>query len=232
MFEEYKYKTELHSHTGPVSRCSEITPELLIKCYEGNGYDSVAITNHYYSALFLDRNTEDAIDFFLNDYYMAKELGEKSGINVIFGVEFGFSENRNDYLVYGITPDELREMGNVTELGIDGFYKQYKNDKNIIIQAHPFRDNMQRANLKSIDGVEVFNLHPNHNSRVALAAKYSLENNLLGICGSDFHHPGQDCLCAILTKEKITNSFELAKILKSKDFIMEIGGYKILPHTI
>ena len=57
---------------------------------------------------------------------------------------------------------------------------QYKNEKNVILQAHPFRDGMVLANPVSIDGIEVFNFHINHNSRIGIAAQYALTQGFLG----------------------------------------------------
>lgn len=229
MFEEYKYKTELHTHTSPSSKCSEVLPHQLTEIYKSHGYDSVAVTNHFtFSALF----SEDGDSYFtrfLEDYYSCCEYGEKSDLNIIFGAELCFSENKNDYLIYGICPEDMKDIRELLPYGIDSFYKKYKNERNIILQAHPFRNNMQLVSPESLDGIEVFNMHPNHNSRVGIAANYARENNLIATCGTDFHHPGQECLSSIFTKEKITDSYKLAKVIKSQDFIMEVGGYKLLP---
>ncbi len=232
MLKEYKFKAELHSHTSPASSCSDIAPEKLVEIYKNAGYDSIALTNHFKATQFSGDNGRDAVTCYLDDYYRSLELGKKVGLSVILGAELRFSQNRNEYLIYGICPDDLYDIKDLLGVGIDEFYKTYKNDKNIILQAHPFRNNMEPVNPDSLDGIEVFNMHPNHNSRVALAAKYAREHNLIPVCGSDFHHYGQECLCSIYTKEKLTDSFKLAQVLKNQDYIMEIGGYKLLPENI
>ena len=232
MFDKYKYKTELHAHTSPASTCSEIPPQQLVEIYKSNGYDSIAVTNHF---TFSSLNGDDADSYFnrfLEDFYCCREYGEKANLNIIFGAEIRFSENRNDYLIYGICPEDMNDIKKLLDIGIDEFYKNYKNDRNIIIHAHPFRDSASLVSPASLDGIEAFNMHPNHNSRVALATKYAREHNLIPVCGTDFHHPGQECLSAIFTKEKIIDSYQLAKVIKSQDYIMEVGGYKLLSDTI
>ena len=226
MLEEYKYKTELHAHTSPVSMCSEISPEEMVRVYCESGYKSVTITNHF---MYDEQNTEEKVTAYLKDFHKAAELGKKAGLNVILGAEIRFSENVNDYLVYGISEEDLYEINSYLDFGIDNFYKKFKNDKNIILQAHPFRDNMSLANPQSLDGIEVFNMHPGHNSRIALAARYAREHNMLISAGSDFHHPTQHALCSIMTKEPLENSYELAKVLKNRDFVIDVSGYKIIP---
>ena len=72
---------------------------------------------------------------------------------------------------------------------------------------------MSSVNPKSLDGIEVFNLHPGHNARIGFAAKYARENDFIITCGSDYHHFGHEGMCAILTKEPILDSFGLVKVL-------------------
>lgn len=227
MFEEYKYKTELHTHTSPASGCSKISPDTLTDVYKREGYTSVALTNHF---IVSNEDPKSKIERYLDDYYKTKELGRKKGINIILGAEIRFSENINDYLVYGIDEKELFTINSLLDDGIVNFYKSYKNDRNIIIQAHPFRVNMSFANPEYIDGIEAFNMHPSHNSRIGLAAQYAKRLGCIVTAGTDFHDYGYEGLSAILTKEPVTDSYMLADVLKSRDYLMEISGFRFLPY--
>lgn len=226
MFEEYKFKVELHAHTSPASPCSRVSPEELAERFKNKGYDSVAITNHFMYAE--NEDEEEKITHWLDDFHRAKAAGEKLGINVILGAELRFAESLNDYLIYGIEEDELYEINPLLSFGIDNFYKKFKNERNIILQAHPFRDMMSRANPESLDGIEVFNMHPNHNSRIALAAKYARENNLLISAGTDFHEPEREGICAVYSKTPVYDTYDVVNMIKSQDFIADISGYKII----
>ncbi len=218
------YKTELHTHTNPVSPCSEIEPKRLVDIYKQNGYDSVVLTNHFNTGL-KGETDEEKVKWYLEDYYKCLEAGKQVGLNIILGAEIKFTENKNEYLVYGICSEDLPQIYGMLTYGIDRFYSEYKNDKNIIIQAHPFRDGMELAKNESLDGIEVFNVHPHHNSRIGFAAKYARENNMIATCGNDFHHPGHECLCAMLTHKPLTDSYEVAEVLKSRDYKMAISDY-------
>lgn len=220
------YKTELHTHTKPVSSCSDIEPKQLANIYKENGYDSVALTNHF-TVMLQGESLQDKINWYLEDYYQCFEEGKRIGLNVILGAEVEFTECYNDYLIFGIGPEDLIEIYKMLPYGIENFYREYKNEKNIIIQAHPFRNGNERANPKSLDGIEVFNMHPSQNSRIALAAKYASENNMIATCGSDFHHHGQECLCGILTKKQLKNSYDVADVLKKGDYKMTIANYLV-----
>lgn len=225
MLSKYKYKTELHSHTFPTSACSDITAQMLVEEYKKHGYDAVTLTNHF--SYYEKDKREDQIKKFLDDYYRASELGKKIGIDVLFGAELRFTENDNDYLIFGICEDDLFAINELLDSGIDNFYKNFKNEKNIILQAHPFRDGMVLANPKSIDGIEVFNFHINHNSRIGIAAQYAREHEFIITAGTDHHHVGGECLCGILTQKPLKNSYDIADVLLSKNYVLDISGYKV-----
>lgn len=225
MFSEYKYKTELHAHTSPASGCSEISPENMIKYYKKGGYTTICLTNHF---IYSD-DKGDLFDRIVNDYYALKEIGEKEGINIIFSLELRFYKSVNDYLIYGVEPCQVSEIYDMLADGVDNFYKNYINKDKILIQAHPFRNDCTLADCNSIDGIEVFNVHPGHNSKIAFAAKACRENNKIITCGTDFHHHGHECLSAMLTKEPVDSSKKLVEILRNKEYILELSGYKIIP---
>ena len=71
-------------------------------------------------------------------------------------------------------------------------------------------------------------MHPNHNSRVALAAKYAREHGLIPTVGSDFHHIGHEGVSALLTKTEIKTSGDIVRVLRSRDYLFEIGGSVLL----
>jgi hypothetical protein len=47
--------------------------------------------------------------------------------------------------------------------------------------------------------------------------------------GTDFHHPGHEGVCLMRTRQKIETPEDLVKILREKDFLLDIGGCIILP---
>ena len=62
----------------------------------------------------------------IDKYYpgLSRGIMQKQGINVILGAEIRFTENVNDYLIYGIDEDELITIYDMLDLGIKEFYKQ------------------------------------------------------------------------------------------------------------
>ncbi|MBQ8639325.1 MAG: PHP domain-containing protein [Lachnospiraceae bacterium] len=226
---EYKYRTELHMHTSPASGCSEIPPQEAVETYSRLGYNSVVITNHFYKGMRFCEDREKCIETYLQDYDLAVETGKKLGVHVIFGCEIRFTENNNDYLLFGIDRNFLETAWESFDLGIEAFSRRYRKDGVMIIQAHPNRDYMVKVDPQCLDGIEAFNLHPHHNSRVGLTASYAKSHGLLITAGTDYHHPGHEGLTALRTKEEMKDQADLVRVLRSRDYLLELGGYVLIP---
>jgi len=222
----YKYKIELHAHTYPVSGCSEFSPYETIKQYSESGVDGIVITNHFKRDLFARK---DAVKFYLDDYYAAVKEGKRRNIRVYLGVEIQFDENPNDYLVYGIDEEWLERAVKYFPLGVKPFLRDFRGGDTVIIQAHPFRVGFGMTREPSTDGTEVYNMHPHHDSNNDLAYTYAKKHNHIIIAGSDFHHAGSQAGGLILTKTLPADSFELAKILKSRDYLLLVKNQVIIP---
>ncbi len=229
LFEEYKYKIELHAHTYPVSGCSDFECDEFAKRFVELGYDGVVVTNHFmpdYPSRFKDG--AEAAEFYLKGCTdVKKAAGDK--LSVYLGMEIRFTENNNDYLVYGINESDVEKCFYYLDKGIDVFYKEFKNDKNIIIQAHPFRDGLVRANPASLDGVEVFNFHAGHNARISEAAKFASENNLIVSGGVDLHHDFQWGTHSVRVKNLPKDSYDVAELIKSGEMMFVVGNSIVLP---
>lgn len=226
---EYKYQIELHAHTSPVSGCSQITPKEMVDTYKKLGYDAVAITNHFMYQQNVKK--EEYIDAFLSGFEETKEFGDRENLKIYCGAEIRFTESDNDYLVFGVDKKILSEIYDLLPLGLENFRKNYSMPNSIIIQAHPMRDGMKTIDTAFIDGMEVFNMHPGHNSRVGLASVYAAEKNIQIItAGSDFHHPNRnhEGVAAIRSAYLPEDSFELAEFLKKGDYLLEIGRNNIV----
>ncbi len=232
LLKEYCYRTELHAHTSPASSCSEIPPEDVVTIYKDLGYSAVTIANHF-TFNYQRSDKQTVLDRFFSDFERAKKKGDEIGIKVILAAEIRFEENDNDYLIYGVTRKMMEEIYDLLPFGVENFRKVYTMPDSVFLQAHPFREGMERVNPEILDGIEVFNLHPNHNSKIGLAAVYAKENNYhIVTAGSDFHHRNRkhEGVSAILTKTLPEGSFDIADILKSGDYLLEAGrNHVIIP---
>lgn len=226
---EYKYSTELHAHTLPISRCSEFYAEELINIYAGLGVDTVVLTNHFTPTHLEEKTKDQLVSEYTEAYRDLKKCAEIRGMTAIFSMELRFTENSNDYLIYGITEEDVSEIYEYVDKGIECFYKNFKRDGVLVIQAHPKRKNMTDIDISFIDGMETFNMHPGHNSRVAITSALANKAGLLVTGGTDFHHPGHEGCCIMLTKTKQETPADIVKTIESRDFALNIGGSIVLP---
>lgn len=225
---QYPVRIELHAHTKPASSCGDVPTEEVLRIFKDDGYDGIAITNHFYQGA-KGMEIEQFAKFYRDELLNALELGEKIGIKVYAGAELRFvNQNTNDYLLFGYNPDDLYYILQGLYGTLEDFVKNFKTEEMFLIQAHPFRKNMELVDPKLLDAIEVFNLHPNHNSRVAVAEKYAEDNGKIKTMGTDYHHLNHDNLCATRAAYLPENEKELIKLLKSEDYIFEIGNKIVL----
>lgn len=217
----FPYRIELHAHTSPTSQCSQVSPEDVVTIFHKAGYNGIAITNHFYEK----PDKEAFLEMYRDDFLRAKETGNKLGMKVYLGAELRFlNENDNDYLLFGFELSKLEDMYSHMNGTLEDFVNDFKTDDMFLLQAHPFRNGMEQGFEKFLDGVEAFNMHPNHNSRVAVAMRYANEHGKIATAGTDYHHIGHDNLCATRAAVLPENEAELVKLLKSGEFIYEISG--------
>ena len=119
----------------------------------------------------------------------------------------------SEFLLYGITDKLLIKNPLLFSTPHKQFYK-FCNENNVAVyQAHPFRGGNKLADVKLIDGIEVLNGNPRHNSNNETAKAAAEKLKLKTVTGSDYHQlndegSGTDLPDYIKTEE------ELGKYLK------------------
>lgn len=226
----YPFRIELHAHTSPASSCGRETPEGVVRTYHQIGYDGIVIDNHFiYQAEATSK--KDYIDRYFDDYNRALACGNELGMKVYLGTEIRFTENVNDYLVFGVNRELLEQIYDLLPYGLENFRKEFSMPDSLLIQAHPRRDGMEEVDPALLDGVEIFNMHPNHNSRNGLtSAAVKAQGFSIVTVGSDFHHPnqGHEGLSALRASVLPEDSFEIAGILRSGNYLLELAGERII----
>lgn len=200
------YKYETHLHTYETSPCGKVKAEEAVRIYHKAGYTGIVVTDHYYRGFF-ERHPfmswNKKIDLFLTGYRYALAEGNRLGMDIHLGMEIRFNENYNDYLVYGFDEDFLRKHKALYKLTLKEFRELTVGKGILIIQAHPFRKNMIPAPPELIDGVEVYNGNPRHDSSNHLALQFASKNRLMMLSGSDFHQPQDAARGGIVVTERI-----------------------------
>ena len=181
-----QYKTELHCHSSEVSPCADLTVAEVTERYIAAGYTTVVLTNHYCDSVINNAGEtwEEKIGHYLSAYHAMKEYaGDR--LNILLGCELRFTENHNDYLVFGMTEEFLREYPELHTMKLKSFSELSRKMGFLLIQAHPFRNRMTVMPPKYLDGIEVFNGHHGHDSRNQLADALAKRYGLLRTSGSE-----------------------------------------------
>ena len=224
---EYPYKFELHAHSNPASGCSDLPPAELVERCKNAGAHGLVLTNH---VVWWNReeDKEAWCARYLKDYLDTKAAGEQMGIKVLLGFEAHFPENSNDYLIFG--PDEsfIPEMYEHIGTSEQEFYTACHGEDMLILQAHPHRNNMEPVDPAYLDGYEVFNMHPGHNSRVAVAAQLHATHGGVITGGTDFHHRGHEGSLFTCFAEMPQDEQHLVRLLKSGDYVFMMQDKVIL----
>lgn len=218
--EQYPYKLELHAHTHPISPCSRISGADLAKAVAAAGYHLLHVTEHLRVDTFRlsapDREAE--IDRFLSGFYEAKKTGEALGLTVLYGAELSLPMLNNEYLLFGMNRAFFHALDKAFFLRPAEFTALAHEYGIVVVQAHPFRSHMVRTGPEDVDGVEGYNLHPNHNSRNELSMAYAEKYNLIATSGTDVHEPSHVGRGGIRAKVLPKTEAELAALIRSRDY--------------
>ncbi|ONI43032.1 hypothetical protein AN396_00285 [Candidatus Epulonipiscium fishelsonii] len=220
------YKIETHCHNIYSSICGHLNAKQILDLYEKEGYDAICITDHYNMETYEMNDVENAEDkekAMFKGYFEIKELSKNYNIEVIQGAEVRFKENRNDYLIYGITPNIFANPKEIFEMGIVNFSNYAKQHNLIIIQAHPFRHHKQCIPVSSefVNGYEGYNHHPRHEDFNEKAFALSTKYNLITTSGSDLHRDiDVESMGGIKSYDLPKDSVDMAEILLARNFIL------------
>ena len=213
---------DLHAHSSGISKCCRISCEGAIDMAIEAGLDGMVLTNHYQRSYLENTDTNEFVEKYIGEFINAKEYGQTKDFKVFFGIEITMEHDPKIHmLVYGVPFDFLRENPEVFALSQSELYTLVKSYGGVLVQAHPFRKYIKRANPEYLDGVEVFNAkadkEANDNS-----LKWAEEiNTKIKTSGSDCHRETGVGLGGIITEEPIKTNDDLLRILKS-------GNYKLI----
>jgi hypothetical protein len=190
-----QWKVETHAHTAEVSLCGKMPAAQMVRAVKDAGYDAVIVTDHYTPEFFEQHRTGPGFAARLAEYHAGYEAackeGERVGLAVFPALEVRISSGPEDYLIYGVTPEELESLGCLAFLNLEELIKKVRGTKDgLLLQAHPFREYLTCQAPEMMDGVEVCNANPRHDSHNDRALAFAKEHGLLMTAGSDVHQVG------------------------------------------
>ena len=213
-------RIDLHVHTSEVSGCGKVPAAEMARLYHEAGYDAIVITDHLIAGKNAEMPMAERADWYLSGYRAAKAEGERLGLTVILGAELRFDCGHEDYLLYGITEADVAPIMRDLDSGMlpGEFYRRIRESgRMMLIQAHPFRPELRQAPLDELDGIEVYNGHPEHDSHNDLAMARAMQGGegFIKTSGSDahkVHHVGRG---GMIADQPIADSLDLARWLRT-----------------
>lgn len=221
------FKTETHAHTMPVSRCSRITPEEMVRLYKEAGYTTLFISDHFSAYHFNDDvSWEMNVDLLYGAYEKARIEGDRLGMNVLFSPELACGGNH--YLMYNVTPAFLKARPDFFSLSIADVAAYARTHGVSLVQAHPYRDGKCYPTVSFVQGIEAINTNPRHENFDDRCMTLARESGLPMTGGSDTHRPEDVALCAVLSETPITTADEYLALLAEGAIHIERHGVVIL----
>lgn len=218
------YKTELHCHSTTVSNCASAEPETIVETYLAHGYTTVVLTEHYSCHTFKNKKhgdrtghtNDERVDFFMGG---VRALREAAGdrLHILQGCELRLNTDDNDYQIYGDSEDFLRANPDVMDIPVAELSRRVRAAGLLLIQAHPFRNEMRVVDQRLLDGVEVYNGAVGHDSHNDIALMWAKRYpRLIETSGSDYHRISNGLVSGgIITDEPITTNAQLLEVLRS-----------------
>ena len=240
-----KYKTELHCHSRTVSICANISPAEIVEMYLACGYHTVMLTEHLSEANFHaegkyktglsasgypgerymgSEDWQEKVGFYMSGIEALRKAAAGSGLNVLFGCEIRVTAGPSDYLLYGATEEFFRSYPDLLHTDIKTLSARVHEAGCLFYQAHPFRNNMTITPPKYLDGIEVYNSHPRHDSRNDIAEMWAKRHDLRALSGSDTHNPGVLPGGGIYTDAPIATVDDLMAVLRANDYTLVREG--------
>jgi len=170
---------------------------------------------------------QGAIERYLSGYEIAREEGARVGLVVLPGLEMTFDdpEPYGDYLVFGLAPEMLRAHPDLFRLGLRGL-RRFLGELAasgrgapapgdiLIYQAHPFRTGNHPADPALLDGVEIRNGNPRHDSDNRRAEAFAARHGLRRLSGSDFHQLDDLAQGGMRLPERVTDMAGFVRLLR------------------
>ena len=215
-------KFEMHCHTMPSSHCAKADNQTIIRRYKEAGYGGICVTNHIVRKeydKYPGETDREKIDFYYSIYENFKEFAKQNGIKVFIGAEIRIG-NGEEFMIFGFDKQFLYDyVPAVFTMDQKQLY-DIANEKGFFLyQTHPFRDRVKiLGDPKYMHGAEIYNAHFHHTNFNEKAIEFCKVNNLIGVCGTDFHNPDQPILTAMYIPDDVNDEKAFVKCLFDRQF--------------
>ena len=208
-------KIDTHVHTSEVSKCGRMSAQEIVTAYKRAGYGAIVITDHLKLSEIAGTGMKpyEIVEHQLKGYLAARESAG-SDIEVFLGAEIRFTSGDEDYLLIGLDEQKYFELARQLPDDPKSCRELMKSLDCLIYQAHPFRPGLTPASPDALDGIEVYNGNPRHDSHNDAARLFAERHHLKMLSGSDSHRPEDVARGGILTPDWVRSSSALVRFLR------------------
>ena len=208
-------KIDTHVHTSEVSKCGKLSALEMVDAYKRAGYDAIVITDHLKLSELIGTGIKpyEIVEHQLKGYLAAREAAG-SDIEVFLGAEIRFTSGDEDYLLLGLDEQKYFEVARQLPDSPEACHELMTSLDCLIYQAHPFRPGLTPASPDALDGIEVYNGNPRHDSHNDAARLFAERHHLKMLSGSDAHRPEDIARGGILTPDWVRSSSALVRFLR------------------
>jgi predicted metal-dependent phosphoesterase TrpH len=215
------YKYETHMHTSEGSACAYSTAEEMVRAHKELGYTGVFVTDHFFNGnTAVDRRLpwNEKVEAFCKGYENAKAEGDRIGLQVFFGFEYGV--NAADFLVYNLDKEWLLNHPDIDKYDTRKAFRLMREEGAFIVHAHPFRERDYIPNIqlfpRDVDAVESFNGAQKDEPLVNERGKlYAMMYDLPQTAGSDSHVANKLFKSGVETEVKIEKPLDYFEMIKN-----------------
>ena len=225
------YFYETHLHTSEASACALSSGKEMAAAYKKAGYSGIFVTDHFFNgntAISSDLTWGERVDQFCKGYVNAKEEGDRIGLSVFFGWEYGYKGT--EFLTMGLGKEFLLSFPDILQLSIFEYFALVHENGGFIIHAHPFREAfyIQKIRLfpEYVDAIEGINASHLDDSYDQKAIQFAKENNLPITAGSDAHRSSPLLGGGMLFADKIHSGSDFAIAIKESRPVTLMKQYK------
>lgn len=213
-------KLEMHCHTFNTSSCANTPNDIIISKYVEKGYGGIVVTNHFdynsYINYMEGQTHEQKVESFFNAIEDFSNECKKANLKCFWGVEVK-TNSGVEYLVIGLDKNSFLKKP-LFEYSQQELFSLAESQGAFMYQTHPFRQGVIAGDPKYLHGAESFNGHYHHINNNDKALEFCVKNHLIGLSGTDYHHPDQPVTAGIYIREDIFDNKDLVKYLFENKF--------------
>ena len=211
---------DMHVHSAPMSTCGKRPSNEIIDITADAGMDGMVLTNHYNRKGMLEGETyEQYAHRYISEYEIARQYAENKGFRLFFGIEVSpLAYKRTHFVVYGVGYDFILNNVSMIEYDQQKLYGAVKEAGGVLIQAHPYRKNVDRMmDLNFLDGIEL-SCHPGYDgTHIDELAPIARQTGKILTCGGDYHGGSSRPRCGMYLPDSCATTYDIAKYLESTD---------------